>query len=98
MVTRTTVTLSQIDVTVTQPEILTVNLGINPSFGSIRAAPVFLALYVSEDVRIARPGLPYDCTGRPFTQWMELISCSIHPEDDGYKLVFIFMHNISLDV
>lgn len=98
MVTRNTVHLSQLDVSVTQLEILTVNIGINPSFGSIRAALVFLALYVSEDVNIARPESPYDCTGRPFTQWMELLNRSIHPEDNGYKLVFIFMHNISLDL
>lgn len=98
MVTRTSIALSHFDTTGTQLEILTVNIGINPSFGSIRAALVFLALYVSEDVRIARPGSPYDCTGRAFTQWLELISRSIHPEDNGYKLVFIFMHNIALDV
>lgn len=98
MVTRNAVHLSQLDVSVTQLEILTVNLGINPSFGSIRAALVFLALYVSEDVRIARPGSPYDCTGRPFTQWIKLLSRTIHPEDNGYKLVFIFMHNIALDI
>lgn len=38
MVTRNTVHLSQLDVSVTQLEILTVNIGINPSFGSIMAA------------------------------------------------------------
>lgn len=98
MITRNSVNLSQFDTTFTQLEIITLHVGINPSFGTLKAALTFLALYVSEDVKIARPGSPYDCTGRPFTQFLELISRTVHPEDNGYKLVFIFMHNISLDV
>jgi len=58
-------------------EILKIDLGISPSFSTIKAALLLLADYVREEVTIPRPQSPFDCTGRTFTSSIELLKCSI---------------------
>lgn len=87
----------------TELEILTLPLGINPSFGTIRNGLQLLASYVSEEVRIPRPTSSHDCTGQTFTSGIELMRRSIEPSlnqqgNEEYVLIAIYHHSVRVDV